>query len=81
MNMQASALYGEVQSINHYWPDSKIEIIADSGGGVPAEYYWNTAFQTENDNVAHVFTVDSPINGLDHTFIESQVDSKYSEFV
>lgn len=74
VNQQAGFLYGEVQSIHHYWPDSAIEIVADSGGGVPAEYYWNTAFQTEDDGVYHIFTLDAPINGLDHTFLESAVD-------
>jgi virginiamycin B lyase len=74
-NAQASWLYGEVQSVHNCWPDSPIEIVADSGGGVPAEYYWNTAFQSERDNVTHIFTLDAPINGLDHTSIESIVDN------
>jgi Immune inhibitor A peptidase M6/IPT/TIG domain len=75
VNQQAGFLWGEVQSIHKYWPDAALEIIADSGGGVPAEYYWNTAFQQENDGVSHIFTLDAPINGLDHTFLESLIDS------
>lgn len=50
-------------------------IIADSGGGVPAEFYWDTAFQSEDDGVAHIFTLDSPINGIDHTTLASYYSS------
>ena len=75
MNRQAGLLYGEIQSIHACWPDTPIDVLADSGGGVPSEYYWNTAFQSERDGVRHIFTLDSPINGLDHTFLESIVDN------
>ncbi len=80
-NTEAGYLWGEVQSIHSCWPDAAIDVIADSGGGVPAEYYWNTAFQNERDGVRHVFTLDSPINGLDHTSIESIVDNHLGSVV
>lgn len=69
----AGYLASEIRSIHRCWPDSAIDVIADSGGGVPAEYYWNTAFQTQRDGIDHIFTEDSPINGLDHPSIESFV--------
>jgi hypothetical protein len=81
VNTEAGYLYGEVLSIHNCWPDSAIDIVANSGGGVPAEYYWNTAFQSEHDGVKHIFTEDSPINGLDHTLLESIVDNHLGNVV
>ena len=66
MNTQASALYTEIAGIHACWPQSAIDIVAESGSGVPAEYYWNTAYFAvpDHDGVRHVFTLDSPINGI-----------------
>jgi hypothetical protein len=75
VNTEASLLWGEVESIHACWPDSAIEVIADSGGGVPAEYYWNTGFHIDRAGVKHIFTLDAPINGMNHTTIESVVDN------
>jgi streptogramin lyase len=73
MNLQASALYTEVAEIHSCWADSAIDIIAESGAGVVAEYYWDQGYLNAHDGVDHVITLDSPINGVWHSGLLGQL--------
>ncbi len=79
----ASYLEQEIQSVHSVWPDSPIDVVADSGGGVVALAWWDTWDKGDHNvrpnlngfpsngfgvgshqNVQHVITLDSPLNGV-----------------
>ncbi|HEY7832488.1 MAG TPA: peptidoglycan DD-metalloendopeptidase family protein [Ktedonobacterales bacterium] len=65
----------EVFSIHQVWPNTHIVVVGHSLGGLVAEQWWrcmvgqcgvtfNHSNPGDNRNVGHVFSLDSPINGV-----------------
>ena len=66
LSKSASLLQQEVISINRTWPKADIVIIGHSLGGLIAEWWWEFTVRgnPSAENVSHVFSLDSPINGV-----------------
>ena len=71
INTSPNAVAGHLNSligqINTIFPNAKIVVVGHSNGGVVAQQWWanNTSFSPgPQHNVAQVFTLDSPINGV-----------------
>ena len=61
----ADQLWAEVNSVHHLWPNTSIEIIGHSNGGLVAETFWEEHSNVVTaDSVKRIFAVDSPINGV-----------------
>jgi alpha-tubulin suppressor-like RCC1 family protein len=59
-------LVDEVTSVHNVWPSTRILIVGHSNGGAVAEQLWEQQPQVaSNNNVWQVFSLDSPINGVD----------------
>lgn len=66
-NAVAGHLNSLIGQINKIFPNAKILVVGHSNGGVVAQQWWanNTSFSPgPQHNVAQVFTLDSPINGV-----------------
>jgi hypothetical protein len=66
-NEVAGHLNSLIGQINTIFPNAKIIVVGHSNGGVVAQQWWanNTSFSPgPQNNVAQVFTLDSPVNGL-----------------
>jgi len=68
-----SHLAGEVSSVHQRWPQAGIVLVGHSYGGLVAETWWYDEHQqgggqcgvaTNPSGVTHVFSLDSPINGV-----------------
>jgi hypothetical protein len=60
------ALTAELASIHRAWPRTRIVVVGHSYGGLVAELWWAgvRAALPDHGGVVHVFTLDSPINGV-----------------
>lgn len=59
------ALDEEIGSLRAAWPSTPIVLIGHSYGGLVAEEWWEQAWAADDHRgVAHVFSLDSPINGV-----------------
>lgn len=68
----AYQLNEEVQSIQQMWPQTKIVIIGHSEGGLVAERYFMDYYSPSTaPNVDKIFSLDSPINGINGGAISS----------
>jgi YVTN family beta-propeller protein len=66
-NSERNTLRAEIDSINMVFPKARIILVGHSNGGLIAQQWWanNTSFSPgPQHNVVHVFTLDSPINGV-----------------
>ena len=63
---QAWTLAQEIESIHRVWRSSRIVVLGHSYGGLVAEWYWQSWWPKtdDHDGVVHVFSLDSPINGI-----------------
>jgi hypothetical protein len=60
-----AALDAEIGSVRAVWPTTPIVLVGHSYGGLVAEEWWEQAWTTgDHQGVAHVFSLDSPINGV-----------------
>jgi hypothetical protein len=53
-----------IQSIASAWPSAQIVIVAHSYGGTVASGWWETRAPDAIAPVQHIFTLDSPLNGV-----------------
>lgn len=65
------ALDGEITSIHQVWPATRIVIAGHSYSGLVAELWWENDRRKSSDGegVTHVFSLDSPINGVEHCLL------------
>ena len=63
-NKEATVLNNEVKSIRQIWPLAKILIVGHSNGGLIAQRWWLKYGAANPQGVVHVFSLDSPINGV-----------------
>jgi hypothetical protein len=61
---EAGLLNKEIKSINRMWPQAKILVVGHSNGGLIAQRWWLKYGASRPLGVAHVFSLDSPINGV-----------------
>lgn len=72
----------EVQSIQRVWSQSKIIIIGHSEGGLVAERYFMDYYDPSTaKNVIHIFSLDSPINGVSADFIPTLVNLESNHYL
>ena len=70
-------LQEEIQSIHSLLPYDPIFLVGHSNGGLIAEQWWLQYGSHNPDGVAHIFSLDSPINGLAHADLcEKHLDSE-----
>ena len=65
----ALVMEDEVAQIQEQWPDAQIEIIGHSEGGLVAETWWQDYGIGNPQGVQNVFSLDSPINGVQDAFL------------
>lgn len=58
------ALQSEISSIHRIYPDTPIIVIGHSNGGLIAEQWWLRYRDAAANGVRHVFSLDSPVNGV-----------------
>jgi hypothetical protein len=69
----------ELRSIHTAWPQTRIVIIGHSYGGLIAELWWEAISVQHIDHrgVVHAFSLDSPINGVDHCYLARAFDGGF----
>jgi fibronectin type III domain protein len=78
----ATTLNDEVQSIHDVWPNAHIVIVGHSEGGMVTENYFERYWPDgDHGGVTHMFSLDSPINGVqDIQVLERLICSLGPEF-
>lgn len=61
---EPAVLDAEIASIHKVFPRTPILVIAHSNGGLIAEQWWQNYAATNSEGVTHVFSLDSPVNGI-----------------
>jgi hypothetical protein len=78
--ISVNSLAGEINSVHSAWPSTAIFVVGHSYGGLVAEQWWygehsqgggQCRLATGNAGVVHVFSLDSPINGVQHCTLAS----------
>ena len=68
INTSIAQLDQEILSIHRVWHNTDIVVIGHSFGGLVAERWWLSYWHAPSyEGVTHVFSLDSPINGVRHT--------------
>ncbi len=65
----ANLMQGEISQIHKHWPKAQIEVIGHSEGGLVAETWWLNHGINSSEGVQNVFSLDSPINGVQDAFV------------
>jgi hypothetical protein len=60
----ADTLEQEIHSVQNIWPNAKVFVIGHSNGGLVDEFWWIDHGRHHSRNVSHIWSLDSPINGV-----------------